>query len=244
MGCCNVYENHNMRELMGETLRPGGFKLTEKSMDFCKFTAKDKILDLGCGTGATVGYLKDKYEIYATGLDPSENFLEIARKKYGYAAFIKGKGEMLPFDRESFDGVLAECTLSLMEDLEATINEVSRVLKTGGWFVIHDVYAKNPVFIEKLKENSFNSCMRGLHDLTFLRKELVSKGFQLIGFEDCSYFLKELFVKIIFSYGSMGIFWRRTTNHCIDGDHFQDSLKKCKPGYFWMACRKGGRDDE
>ena len=69
-----------------------------------------------------------------------------------------------------FNGVFAECTLSLMDDLNLVIEEVSRVLKKDGWFVITDVYAKNPQFTDKLNALSVNSCMRGLHNLELLKK--------------------------------------------------------------------------
>ena len=57
MECCNAYESESMAELTGETLRPGGFRLTEKALRFCNITEANSVLDLGCGLGATVNYL-------------------------------------------------------------------------------------------------------------------------------------------------------------------------------------------
>lgn len=240
MRCCNAYESDSMREIMGETLRPGGFSLTEQGVQFCKISEEDAVLDLGCGWGATVNYLYEKHHIKAVGIDPSEKLIEVAKKEYDYAGFFLGKGENLPFEDESFDSVFAECTLSLMDDLDSTMKEVFRVLKEGGWFVITDVYAKNPDAVGTLGSFSFNSCMRGLHDLTLLKEKLKGVGFKIKFSEDCSYLLKVLLVKIGFSYGSMGIFWNITTENCIDGCKFQEALKRCKPGYFMMVARKGG----
>ena len=45
MGCCNAYESETMREALGDTLRPGGFALTEKGVQLCKITANDSVLD-------------------------------------------------------------------------------------------------------------------------------------------------------------------------------------------------------
>ena len=43
--------------------------------------------------------------------------------------------------------------------------------------------------------------------------------------EDCSYMLKELMVKIIFSYGSMSVFWNKATECSVDGEEFHKILK-------------------
>lgn len=239
MGCCNAYESESMREAMGNTLRPGGFVLTEEGVQRCQISAGDSVLDLGCGRGATVNYLYQKHKINAVGIDPSEKLIEEARKKYGYADFFLGRGENLPFEDERFHCVFAECTLSLM-DTDRTLKQVNRVLKDGGWFVITDVYAKNPDAVNGLDEFSINSCMRGLHNLPRLQKKLEQSGFQITLTEDCSYFLKELLVKIAFSYGSMSTFWNAASQNCIDGCDFQESLKRCKPGYFILICRKAG----
>lgn len=244
MKCPNAYENANMMNIMGETLRPGGFKLTEKAVEYCKLCADDTVLDLGCGQGATVGYLKDKHNIKAVGIDTSEKLINIAKQRYKNGDFILGSGENMPFKEESFSGVFAECTLSLMKDLDSTLKEVYRVLKKYGWFVITDVYARNPIALKELEKFSLNSCMRGLHDLDMLKVKLTDMGFEIMLFEDCSYFLKELLVKIIFTYGSMGVFWTAASDGCADGCKFQELLKACKPGYFIIIARKGGQGHE
>ncbi|MGV8905689.1 MAG: DVU_1556 family methyltransferase [Acetobacterium sp.] len=245
MNACNAYENPNMREVTGPTLRPGGFSLTEEAVQFCGISSEDKVLDLGCGMGATIAYLYEKHEIRGVGLDPSEKLLEMARKKSDSLEFVLGSGAYLPFEKEAFNCVFAECTLSLMDDINQTAAEVFRVLKENGYFIISDVYARNPQNINALENYAFNSCMRGLHDLDQLKSNLESCGFEIIHFNDCSDLLKALLVKIIFSYGSMDAFWSKTTNNngCTAGCQFQEILKACKPGYFMMIAKKGGKNN-
>mgnify|MGYP001004177448 CR=1 FL=1 len=48
MKCCNAYESDDMKNITGETLRPGGFTLTDKAVKFCKLSSKDSIMDLFC----------------------------------------------------------------------------------------------------------------------------------------------------------------------------------------------------
>jgi len=242
MKCCNAYESSSMVNIMGETLRPGGFKLTEMGVQFCKISQEDAVLDLGCGRGATVNYLFEKHNIKAVGIDPSIKQIEAAKEQHNYADFFLGSGENLPFKDKSFNCVFAECTLSLMDDLDSTIEQVYRVLKEDGWFVITDVYAKNPDAVNELNNFVINSCMRGLHDLANLEEKLKSSGFDIKLSEDYSQLLKELLVKAVFTYGSMSAFWNVTSQDCIDGCKFQETLKFCRPGYFIIIARKGGMD--
>lgn len=237
----NAYESCCMQEMTGETLRPGGFKLTQKAVSFCGLNEEDVILDLGCGRGATIEYLFNEYSIKAIGVDPSEKLLKIAQEKNPFGTFISGSGELLPFKDEKFSSVFAECTLSLMHDLDATLQEVYRVLSPLGWFVITDVYAKNPKALDSLQNFSLNSCVRGLHELPLLQTKLQHLGFEVLVLEDCSNFLKELMVKIIFAHGSMKEFWQKTMEDagaqtCCS---FEQNLKEAKPGYFMLIARKG-----
>lgn len=243
MKCCNAYESDSMSKTMGETLRPGGFSLTEKGVRYCGITPKDAVLDLGCGRGATVNYLYVKHHIKAVGIDPSEKLIQAAKKEYGYADFLLGKGENLPFEDESFNCVFAECTLSLMDNFDEAIKQVFRVLKKDGWFIITDVYAKNPDALNGLGDFTVSSCMRGLHDLARLKEKLKKMKFKINLSEDCSDLLKQLFVTIGFSYGAMGDFWNITCENSMDGCEFQEALRRCKPGYFMMILRKGGTDN-
>jgi arsenite methyltransferase len=237
MASNNAYESGCMQEVLGETLRPGGFNLTDTAVQFCGLLPQSSVLDLGCGRGATVNYLHEKYGISAIGIDPSEKLIEYARRNFEYATFVSGAGEALPFENDSFDCVFAECTLSLM-DTDKAIEQVFRVLKDDGWFVISDVYAKNPTSAEELQSYSINSCMRGMHDLDKLTRRLEQAGFTIAYSEDFSWYLKELLVKIGFSYGSMCDFWSSASDKCINGDDFYRTIKQCKPGYFMLIVRK------
>jgi len=238
MRCCNAYESASMAGVMGETLRPGGFSLTEKAVRYCGLTADDTVLDLGCGRGATVNYLYSNHHIRAVGIDPSAKLIEDAKKAFAYADFYFGRGENLQFEDGSFRCVFAECTLSLMDNLQGTLAQVCRVLGNGGWFAVTDVYARKPKAVGALHDFTFNSCMRGLHDLEKLKAMLLETGFRIELCEDCSELLRELLVKAVFSYGSMDAFWNVSTDGCMDGCGFQEAIKRCRPGYFILIARK------
>lgn len=236
MSGCLVYENEDMRKVTGDTLRPGGFLLTDRAIKICNFKSYDKILDIGCGMGATVKKLKDEYNFDSFGIDPSVKLIELGKEKFGNSKIEIGKGEELPYKDLYFNGVFAECTMSLMTDYEKTIRESKRVLLDKGYFIISDVYARKPEYLEAVQKYNINSCMRGLFNLDVLKEKIINSGFEIIYLEDCTELLKKLMVKIIFKYGSMSIFWKAAT--CSSCGDFQEKLTLCKPGYFLMIVQK------
>ena len=233
---CSVYENKNMRGITGDTLRPGGMFLTDRAIKICEFKQNDKILDVGCGMGVTVEKLKSIYNLNAFGVDPSLKLLELGKEKYGNHNIELGRGEELPYENSFFKGVMAECTMSLMEDFKKTIMESNRVLEDKGYFIVSDVYARRPEYLEEVQKHNVNSCMRGLFNIDVLKKAIVSSGFEIICFEDWTDLLKQLMVKIIFKYGSMSAFWEIAT--CSSCGDFQEKLTLCKPGYFLLVAQK------
>ena len=233
---CTVYENKDMQGITGDTLRPGGMFLTDRAIKTCDFKANDKILDVGCGMGVTVERLKRVYDFNSFGVDPSTKLLELGREKYGNHNIDLGRGEALPYENLFFKGVMAECTMSLMEDFKKTIMESNRVLEDKGYFIVSDVYARRPEYLEEVQKHNVNSCMRGLFNIDILKEAIVSLGFEIICFEDWTDLLKQLMVKIIFKYGSMSVFWEIAT--CSSCGDFQKKLTLCKPGYFLLIAQK------
>ena len=78
------------------------------------------MLDLGSGTGASYEDLK-RFDVVA--LDPDENMLSLNK----FENKVVGMSENLPFDDDYFDNI------------EKTFDEVSRVLKKDGKFILLDM---------------------------------------------------------------------------------------------------------
>ncbi len=91
------------------------------------------LFDVGIGTGIFATQFRDK-GAQITGIDPSENMLEIAKKR-GFKV-MKGFGENIPLEDNSFDIVLAMTSLEFSRNPEAFISEIFRVAKTGGKVVV------------------------------------------------------------------------------------------------------------
>lgn len=91
------------------------------------------ILDLGCGEGKVSSIIFD--DIIDVGLDIKVS--EIGRSKLTgtYSRLVVGDGSNLPFRRETFGLVFSNCVIEHIPDIENVLTGVSRVLKTGGYFI-------------------------------------------------------------------------------------------------------------
>jgi SAM-dependent methyltransferase len=90
------------------------------------------LLDVGCGTGAYAVALGD-LGWQVTGVDVSEDMLRRARAR-GVNA-IQADATELPFPDSSFDAAVSVWTHTDIGELEAMLNETTRVLRPGSPFV-------------------------------------------------------------------------------------------------------------
>lgn len=97
-----------------------------------------KVLDIGCGTGRLIKKMVEKGGI-VTGADISPEMLKIAKKKFDELEFVEADIENLPFKNESFDVVVAAFVIVHLKDLKRAFDEVYRVLKPGGSFIVTNV---------------------------------------------------------------------------------------------------------
>jgi ubiquinone/menaquinone biosynthesis C-methylase UbiE len=109
-------------------------------------------VDLGSGRGNDV--LRMAEEVgetgHAYGIDISKGMLEKAKKTaekldITNATFIKAELEKLPLDDQQADLVISNCTINHAEDKQSVWNEVFRILKKGGRFVVSDIYSLEDV---------------------------------------------------------------------------------------------------
>jgi demethylmenaquinone methyltransferase/2-methoxy-6-polyprenyl-1,4-benzoquinol methylase len=96
-----------------------------------------KILDVACGTGDICFEILRHYNVSITGLDISQNMINIAnkkakKKKQENVTFIKGEGENLPLDSNSVDYLTISYGFRNISNYEAALQEFFRVLKPGG----------------------------------------------------------------------------------------------------------------
>jgi len=102
-----------------------------------------KILDVGCGDGATELYINKYFPLWqVTAIDTSKQGIDEARSKTVFnCTFQNYDGSNIPFTDNSFEiifmaGVLHHINHSLHSDL---IKEINRVLKPSGRFYLFEL---------------------------------------------------------------------------------------------------------
>jgi len=104
-----------------------------------------KILEIGCGEGGRLSWLRENCGFDCYGVEPSAQAVEVAKGR-GIAA-QQGTADHLPFDDDTFDVLTFGFCLYLCdrEDLFRIACEADRVLKNPGWLLIVDFYSPAPV---------------------------------------------------------------------------------------------------
>jgi len=92
-----------------------------------------KVLDVGCGTGATLVALAEVADV--TGIELDAGAVAFCRER-GLEQVVEGSAESLPFSDGAFDMVFALDVIEHLDDDEAGLREFLRVLKPGGKLVV------------------------------------------------------------------------------------------------------------
>jgi ubiquinone/menaquinone biosynthesis C-methylase UbiE len=103
-----------------------------------------RVLDCGCGFGGTLAYLNEHHSgMKLVGLNIDERQLSAARERLvaqhdNQISFVKADACRLPFDRDSFDAVLAVQSIFHFPSRLRFLSEAARVLTVGGWLGVSD----------------------------------------------------------------------------------------------------------
>jgi demethylmenaquinone methyltransferase/2-methoxy-6-polyprenyl-1,4-benzoquinol methylase len=99
----------------------------------------DRVLDACCGTGDLAIAAQRRGAAEVIGLDFSEEMLERARQKAPELEWVQGDALALPFADESFDAATVGFGIRNVDDLEAGLRELRRVLRPGGRVAILEI---------------------------------------------------------------------------------------------------------
>lgn len=98
----------------------------------------DRVLDACCGTG-DLAILAARNGGSVVGLDFSEQMLERARRKSSAVEWIQGDLLALPFEEASFEAATVGFGVRNVDDLDAALRELYRVLKPDGIVAILEI---------------------------------------------------------------------------------------------------------
>ncbi len=234
----SAYETGRLAPGDDRLFRPGGMELTARALALAGLGAGATILDLGCGAGDSVRYLRS-LGIDAVGVDSSSCLAEAKVGGLGALERIVSPAESLPFPDNAADGVLAECSLSLMKDRGRVLAECARVLKDGGRLMISDLYARNPEAIVQVRSLR-GSCAAGMLIRDELETSLCKAGFTIDAWEDHSQALRECAARFLFEYGSLEGLWGCGCD--APSRSIQDAMRAARAGYFLLIATRLKRD--
>lgn len=89
-----------------------------------------RVLDIGCGTGRNLPLFGSG--VRAIGLDPCHQSLQKARRRAPGVPLLRARAEALPFRNGVFDTVVSGLVFCSVVDVARGLDEVRRVLKSGG----------------------------------------------------------------------------------------------------------------
>jgi len=241
--------------------KPGEFRITKKAMELWKLPKGSKVLDIGCGLGETMEYLETEYGFECSGIDLSLERIQEGKTRNPGLNIKYGDGEFLDeFSSYSFDGLIMECTLSLINLPDEALHEAYCVLKKGGRLFVSDLYIKNPdpgfikaLEIEAKRENSrpheegqcgtdceedhkkrlVNFRSDGRFLIIPLIEQLAEIGYHNIAWQDCSLELENYAAEKLMKDGTLeGCL-------CDSALHPKDNFKT---GYFMLTAEKPFKD--
>ncbi len=168
---------------------------------------KDIILDIGCGAGSDcfLAAYRGGHQVKVYGIDIVEELLTRAntlkaKYKLNNVSFANCSTSPIPFPNDSFDLVLMNYSFHLFQDKGQLLDEIHRVLKSGGMTVIGDSFspkeykksdpiiswlysAGGAISVEDFYELATSAAIEVLHfnevDLDFLTKS------EIIGYMVC-----------------------------------------------------------
>ena len=122
------------------------------------------VLDLGSGTGAAFDQLIN-YE--TTAIDPDKKMLELNT----FEDKVLGSAENLPFQDNSFDTVFCSFVWRNVSNTNIALNEVYRVLRPGGRFILLDMTRPKNSFLRMLHKIGTFKVLHLIGLITFNLKE-------------------------------------------------------------------------
>lgn len=112
-----------------------------------------KILEVGCGRGFYENLLTTLYPIIEiTGIDTNKNYVELAKEqnKNKGAKFLTADGMSIPFPDRIFDVVIATEVLEHVENDLGLLQEIKRVIKRNGLFILSVPVKNYPIMWDPL----------------------------------------------------------------------------------------------
>ncbi|MGH9190479.1 MAG: class I SAM-dependent methyltransferase [Acidimicrobiales bacterium] len=143
--CARSYQSDAVALILGESYHPGGLDLTRRLAAALELRARQQVLDIASGPGATAFLLAAEFGVEVEGVDLGAESVAKANAKAAEKGvdnqvhFTLGDAERLPLEDASVDAVVCECAFCTFPDKPTAAAEMARVLRPGGRLGITDV---------------------------------------------------------------------------------------------------------
>lgn len=179
------------------------------------------VLDAGCGLAASSRYMARKRPdayFYGVTITPWQiNFGEKLNEKEGFAdqiSLLNADFQEMPIAGEAFDAAFAIESACYADgsDKKRLLNEMGRVLRTGGRFVVADGFLKNtrplPFGLRHIYQKNMDCwALKELANLEQFVQAMYDAGFINIKVEDVSWKIAPSFLHIPFVF--LKFYWNR-----------------------------------
>lgn len=129
--------------------------------------SESSVLDLGCGDGRTIEALSDRFDCKGTGLDFSQEMIQLAEERLSkldhkkQLSFVAGdiRAVNQQFGGQQFDFVLTDRSLINIEDTAEqlkAIRDIAEIVRAGGYYLAIENFVEGN---ERLNE------LRGIFEL-------------------------------------------------------------------------------
>jgi glycosyltransferase involved in cell wall biosynthesis/2-polyprenyl-3-methyl-5-hydroxy-6-metoxy-1,4-benzoquinol methylase len=149
----------------------------------------DDVLDVGCGDASNYQTWLIKQVGKLTGMDISESGITAARR-IGMEAVVHDFSKSFPFESDRFDKAVCIEVLEHLYDPKFCVQEIYRVLKPGGWFIMS--VPNNGYHRERLKSlvkaelstsiTDLSNEWKGAH-IRFYNQRSITKMLEVAGFK-------------------------------------------------------------
>ena len=182
------------REAYGEDIGQHSWVTADElrsDIERLSLTASSRLLDVGCGPCGPLVFAVRSTGCAGAGLDVSKSALASGSAR-AYAAGVQEQitlidtdlAQPLPFDNQSFDGVISLDVVLHLRDRNALFNEIARVLAPAGKFLFTDAaILLGPISNEEINRRSAHGYTQFVPQ-GFNEEMLQAAGFRIIGRED------------------------------------------------------------
>lgn len=132
-----------------------------------KVSFRPRVLELGCGVGANIGFFIDKGFDYRA-IEGSQSAVSYINKKFGDAVTIVCHDftKNIPYENDYFDLIVdrGSTTHNCSSEIQSVVSEVRRCLKKDHFFIVVDWFSIENYGLnegEKLEPHTITNCKRG-----------------------------------------------------------------------------------